>query len=156
MKILWWKVTFLWALEVKHLFATVKFLPVQVMKKVQFSWMALTGKDFILLLCSYLFNFHYFHVNCSSEFDNCMSPPFPRPCCTRLFTLANPYVIQVSYARVNWYLHSSIPLLANSETAFLILYCLLPTTNVFKRGVKTPLQPKAIPPFWPSKLFSFH
>ena len=53
--------------------------------------------------------YRYFHADCSSEFANCMPPPLPWLRCTRLSTSFHPYLLHLSNARVNQYLHSFIP-----------------------------------------------
>ena len=50
-----------------------------------------------------------FHADYSYELANCMSPPLPRHCCTRLSTFSHPYSVHLPNARVNQNLHSFIP-----------------------------------------------
>ena len=52
--------------------------------------------------------YRHFHADCSSELANCMPPPIPQSCCTRLST-SHPYYIHISNTRVYQYLHSFIP-----------------------------------------------
>ncbi len=64
-------------------------------------------------VCLTQLNYCYFHYDDDDD-DNetrkeVMSPPLPRPPCTRLSSQAHSYTVQTFYAKLNQYLFSFFP-----------------------------------------------
>lgn len=57
------------------------------------------------------------HADSSCKLPSCMPPPFPWPHCTRWFTFAHHYSVQLSNVRVNHCLHSFLLSLVGCRTA---------------------------------------
>ncbi len=78
-----------------------------------------------------------------------MPPLLQRPRCTRLSPLAHPYTVQIPYARVNQYFHSSIPSTGKLWNSLpLSVFPPAYDLDVFKRGVSRHLVNSLWASFW--------